>query len=334
MTRTLGNAAPDPVLEAIGRYAGADNPSAFLALNLETSRYVQPGLPGVILYRQSGRYLVQFGGPFAPDDSYDELLRRFLDHAEGQGRVPVAVQLQRADAPRYAEHGFTVNQVGASYAVDLDGFSLHGNKFMRLRNKISRALRNGLRIDEVTIADWSDELGEIDQAWLSSKGEHAAPLAFLVGQLGGPAQRHRRLFLGRIGERPVGYISYSPVFGARAGWMHDLSRRVPGGSPGVMEAINCAAIQVFRAEGAGWLHFGFTPFSGLDDRFELPGHSPGLRWFMRFLWAEGAAIYPAQTQYAYKQKWSPDVVIPEYFACPGRASVAGFAHVFRACDAF
>lgn len=334
MTTTVTKDVQDPVFDAIGHYTDADNPSAFLALNSETSRFTAPDLPGVICYREAGRYLVQFGGPFAPERAYDALLDRFEQHAERLERRVVAVQLQRHDAHRYARRGFTVNQVGASYAVDLRTFSLRGTRFMQLRNKISRALRNGLQVDEVNLDGWYDALGEIDRAWLGSKGEHAAPLEFLVGQYGGPAQRHRRLFLGRIEDRPVGYISYSPVFGTRAGWMHDLSRRVPEGSPGIMEAINNTAIEVFRAEGVPWLHFGFTPFSGLDEKLELPGHSAALRWFMHFLWDEGAAIYPAQTQYSYKQKWAPDVVTPEYFACHGKASVVGFAHVFRACNAF
>jgi lysylphosphatidylglycerol synthetase-like protein (DUF2156 family) len=124
------------------------------------------------------------------------------------------------------------------------------------------------------------------------------------------------------------------VFGERTGWMHDLSRRIPGGSPGLMEAINAHAIEVFRAEGVEWLHFGFTPFTGMDPERELQGHSPSFQWLMHFLWEHGAELYPAQTQLAYKQKWAPDLVIPEYVAFEGPASLAGFAHIFRACKAF
>jgi lysylphosphatidylglycerol synthetase-like protein (DUF2156 family) len=117
--------------------------------------------------------------------------------------------------------------------------------------------------------------------------------------------------------------------------MHDLSRRIPEGSPGLMEAINAHAVEVFRAEGVEWLHFGFTPFTGLDASHELDGHSPAFQWLMHALWAEGAALYPAQTQLSYKQKWAPDVLIPEYVAFDGpQASLPGFAHIFRACNAF
>lgn len=324
----------DAVLDAIRRHTSGENPSAFLALNSGNEIFTLPGADGVVVHRRTGRYTVQFGGPFAAPGDYATLLDAFRTQVREEGRTLVGIQLQRADAEHYARSGFTVNQVGASWAVSLPGFSLRGTRFMQLRNKISRARRNGLVVQETPAEQWRDAIAAIDAAWLGSKGG-AEQLEFLVGQIGGPAQEHRRLFTGTIDGTPAAYISYSPVYGARAGWMHDLSRRVPDGSPGLMEAINAHAVEVFRAEGAAWLHFGFTPFTGLDARHELDGHSPAFQWLMHALWAEGAALYPAQTQLSYKQKWAPDLVIPEYVAFDGpQASLPAFAHVFRACNAF
>lgn len=335
MTATTTETVTDnPVLDAVRAHTASENPSAFLALNSGNSTFTVPGADGVIVYRRTGRWAVQLGGPFAAEEDYGTLLDGFRGHVRDEGLRLVGIQLQRADAERYAELGFTVNQVGASWAVSLGEFTLRGTKFMQLRNKISRALRNGLQIQEVDAGDVADAIATIDQAWLGSKGG-AQQLEFLVGQIGGEAQAHRRLFVGTIDGAPVAYISYSPVYGSRAGWMHDLSRRIPEGSPGLMEAINAHAIEVFRAEGVEWLHFGFTPFTGLDASHELDGHSPAFQWLMHALWAEGAALYPAQTQLSYKQKWAPDLLIPEYVAFDGpQASLPGFAHVFRACNAF
>ncbi|MEV7422212.1 MULTISPECIES: DUF2156 domain-containing protein [unclassified Streptomyces] len=324
----------DPALRAVRAHTGSENPSAFLALNSGNSTFTAPGLDGVIVYRRTGRYAVQFGGPFAAAEAYDPLLESFRRYVKEEELSLVGVQLQRADAERYARHGFTVNQIGASWAVTLPDFTLRGTRFMQLRNKISRAHRNGLEIKEVVAADWRQEVATIDEAWLGGK-DGASQLEFLVGQVGGPVQPLRRLFAGTIDGAPVAYISYAPVYGERAGWMHDLSRRIPSGSPGLMEAINAHAIEVFRSEGVRWLHFGFTPFTGLDPSHELDCHSPAFQWMMHALWAEGAALYPAQTQLSYKQKWAPDALIPEYVAFDGpNASLASFAHIFRACKAF
>ncbi len=167
--------------------------------------------------------------------------------------------------------GYTVNQVGASYAVDLAAFTLRGSRFVRLRNKISRATRSGLVVHRgAARRTGPPSMAALDAEWLRGKGKHAKPLEFLVGEYGGPVQHARRLFAGTIDGELAGYISYSPAYGSRPGWLHDLSRRRPTGPPGVMEAINAAAIEAFRAEGVPWLHFGFTPFTGLSADLEHP----------------------------------------------------------------
>lgn len=329
MAETL--TASDIALNAIRQYADADNPSSFLAVNEGNSYLHLPDVPGVVVYRTTGRYVVQFGGPFAPKAARARLLRAVIDLAARQDRELVGIQLQGADAPEYLDEGFTVNQIGASYALQLATFSLRGTAFMQLRNKIARALRSGMTVSETQLDPWLPAVRELDAGWLGTKGG-AKPLEFLVGQCGGPYQHLRRLFVGVHGSRLTGYISYSPVYGSRPGWMHDLSRRRPDCPPGVMEAINHAAIETFQAEGAQWLHFGFTPYTSLSAP-AFPGYSRAFHWLMEDLWANGAHIYPAQTQYAYKQKWKQDVILPEYIAFQHGASIPALIHVYRACNA-
>ena len=331
MTNTL--VTTEHVRTAVQRFTHADNPSSFLAVNEGNSVFTHGDGPGVVAYRQAGRYLVQFGGPFAPESDQADLLKAFLAFAGEQDRTVVGVQLQARDVDLYRANGFTVNQVGASYAVDLTRFSLKGSRFMQLRNKISRCHRAGVTVFESTVEQWADAMRGIDSVWLAGKGEHAPQLEFLVGQTGGPMQSRRRLFVAVQDGELVGYISYSPVYGSRSGWMHDLSRRRPDYLPGVMEAINKTAIDTFIAEGVRWLHFGFTPFTGLADDLEPAGHSPGFSALMHLLWEHGEEVYPAQTQLAYKNKWAPHLVLPEYVAFQGSASLAGFAHIFRAAGA-
>ncbi|MPZ82116.1 MAG: DUF2156 domain-containing protein [Actinophytocola sp.] len=317
------------VHSAIAEYA--DNPSAFLALSSGNAFFTAPGLDGVVAYRRSGRYLVVFGAPFGPDPA--ALLRAFTAHARSLRCRVVAIQAQESDVDTYVDEGYTVNQVGASYAVSLDAFTLRGSRFVRLRNKISRATRGGLVVAEVGQPSWHSRMVALDEEWLRGKGKHAKPLEFLVGEYGGPMQECRRLFAGTIDGELAGYISYSPAYGTRPGWLHDLSRRRPTVPPGVMEAINAAAISCFRSEGTPWLHFGFTPFTGLTGAHEHPSHSPWFRWLVGQLGRRGAAVYPAATQLAYKRKWAPHAVLPEYVAFSNGASLNGFLQIFRAANA-
>ncbi|WP_432042091.1 bifunctional lysylphosphatidylglycerol flippase/synthetase MprF [Streptomyces cadmiisoli] len=309
--------------------AHGDNPSSFLALNSGNEYFHDDRVAGTCAYRRSGRYTLQFGGPFCAPQHRERLLESFVAHT---GRRLVAVQLQRNDAELYLRSGFTVNQIGASYAVDLSRFTLRGKRFVRLRNKISRARREGLEVAELAHDDDCGELDRLDRHWLRDKGRHGKELRFLVGQRGGPLQRHRRLFVGRIAGTAVGYINYAPVYGSRPGWLHDLSRRLPDAPPGVMEALNSSAIERFTAEGAAWLHFGFTPFTGLADEHELPGAGRGFARFTRLLAEHGEAVYPAASQLEYKEKWAPHAVLPEYIAFLGRPRLGAVWQLLRATN--
>ncbi|MEG3628040.1 bifunctional lysylphosphatidylglycerol flippase/synthetase MprF [Streptomyces poriticola] len=310
--------------------AHSDNPSSFLALNSGNTYFRDHRFDGACAYLTSGCHVFQFGGPFTAPQNRARLLEAFVAHA---GKRLVAVQLQRADAELYAAHGFTVNQVGASYAVDLSRFTLRGSRFVRLRNKISRARRAGLEITETHAGEDCSELDHLDQRWLRDKGRHVKELRFLVGQRDGPLQKHRRLFVGRIDGQVVGYINYSPVYGSRPGWLHDLSRRRPDAPPGVMEALNATVIDRLTQEGAGWLHFGFTPFTGLDPAHEMPGASRMFVRFTRLLAQYGESVYPAASQLEYKEKWAPHAVLPEYIAFLGKPRLRAVWRLLRATNA-
>ena len=306
----------------------ADNPSAFLALNPGNEYFTQPDLSGVVVHRAAGRHLVGLGGPFAPAADYEPLLRRFTEHAAEHRKHVVAIQLQPADAEVFARNGYTVNQVGASYAVDLARFTLRGSKFMRLRNKISRATKAGVTVAEESIEDpaIARELDGLDREWLRSKGRHVKPLRFLVCERDAP---DGRVFVARGPSGVLGYIVYTPVHGSRPGWMHALSRRRVEVPPGVMEAANKAALDVFTAEGAQWLHFGFTPFAGLDAKHAVEGGSPKVDKLMTFFAERGEKVYPARTQVDYKEKWGPHAIVPEYVAFSGRPRLSSVWRLLR-----
>ncbi|WP_330290847.1 bifunctional lysylphosphatidylglycerol flippase/synthetase MprF [Streptomyces sp. NBC_00576] len=313
--------------------AHSDNPSAFLALNSGNEFFLDERHDGVCAFRPAGRHLLQLGGPFAADGDRAGLLDAFLDRAATGRRRVIAVQLQAADAQLYASRGFTVNQMGASYAVDLARFTLRGSPFVRLRNKISRARRAGVEVAEVASSAASDELGLIDREWLRGKGKHTKELRFLVGERDGPEQKHQRVFTGTVDGRIVGYICYSPAFGSRPGWLHDLSRRRADAPPGTMELLNSTAIERMTAEGAEWLHFGFTPFVGLDPAHEVPGASGMVARVVRFLGERGERVYPAAAQLEYKEKWAPHVVLPEYIAFQGGVRPGALWRLGRATNA-
>ena len=135
----------------------------------------------------------------------------------------------------------------------------------------------------------------------------------MIGEIGSPQEARSPIFVVRDpNNNPLAFITYVPAWCERPGVLHDLTRRHPDAPPGALELCNHFAMERFRQEGIGFLHFGFTPFIVDDTRSE--GDSPFLSWFIRKMHCHGAAIYPARTQAQYKLKWGIDFIEREYIA--------------------
>lgn len=327
-----GARAEQSNVDLLARFA--DDPSAVLGLDDDTEHFTVPHLEGFVAYRRCGRWLLQIGGAYAAETDRMPLLRAFFGYAEQHRRQVLAVQLQQRDAQDAWRLGCTVNQLGASYALAVDTFTLRGRHFMQLRNKISRARRAGVTVEQTAYGELAatdrERLRILDDEWLAAK--RAKPLRFMVGRLGGRAETLRRLVLARLDGRIVGYLSLSQVFGSRPGWLHELSRRAGDAPPGVMEVMVADSLNRLTDAQDPWWHFGFTPFTGLDPARELPGASPTVGWLVRQLAERGQRLYPSVSQLDYKRKWGELVTLPDYLAFSGRPSAAGVAALVRTAN--
>jgi len=313
--------------ELLQRYA--NHPSAFLTLNQGTFHFTLPGIDGFIAYRPHGGYLFQFGGGFGSRETQRLLLNRFRLFAHKQQRRICAVQLQEEDIPLYRECGFCINQMGSSYTIDLRNFTASGSRFIKMRNKINQARRTGVKVFELgrdlpRSAQMWDELDSITRSWLITKGRHAKLIEFMIGELGEPFDAGRRIFVARLREQVIGFISFVPVYGKRAGVLHDITRRQVDAPPGVMDLINMTAIERFQQEGIDHLHFGLSPFAGLTAQRDcVEGRSRLLSRLAALIATHGDFIYPSKTQEQYKLKWHPHYVAPEYIGFEGGFSLIG-----------
>ena len=293
-----------------------NHPSGFLALSRNNQFFRSDELPGFIAYREVGRHWVTFGGVHSHQTAWADLLDKFLAEAENRHRRVVAVQVREPQAQLFRDRGFTVNQFGTSFGLALKDYSFAGTDKMKLRNKIKRAKKIGLSVAEVGRELPRDPstfamLDAISAEWLADKGKKE--LDFMIGEIGDPNDTQRRIFIAHDQDgRAVAFITYVPVWGDHPGVLHDLTRRQPSAPVGAMELCNATAIERFRAEGAQYLHFGFTPF--IVENRKTPGASTVVNWIVQKLRQYGQALYPAENQANYKLKWGTDILEPEYIA--------------------
>lgn len=324
--------ADERALDLLRRHG--DHSSAFLAFNDPTEHFMPDSVDGLVAYRPAGRrHLVQLCGPLAAPEDRERLLAEFTRWAGSQGRRVTAVQLRERDVPLYADRGFAVNQLGSSYTIDLDEFTLRGTRFMKLRNKLKRSARLGVTVEEIPAERLAQpgadtDLAAIDSDWLKGKGWHAKELEFMIGVRGGRGLPYRRVFMARHDGRPVAYVTYSPVHGERPGWLYDLTRRRQDAPPGTIDLVFHTGLERLREEGVRWLHLGFTPFTGLDRDHRPAAASGAVQTVIEQLAKRGEAIYPAVTQEAFKLKWAP-AVEPEFVAFERGASAGAVWQILR-----
>jgi lysylphosphatidylglycerol synthetase-like protein (DUF2156 family) len=308
-----------------------DHSSAFLTFNDGTEHYLDPAIDGFVAYRPAGRgHVVQLCGPVAEPGDRARLLESFRRWARAQKRRVTAVQLLRDDGELYARSGFTVNQFGTSYGVDLEQFTLRGTRFMKLRNKLKRSKRLGVTVEELAPAERpAAELAAVDRDWLRSKGRLAKELEFMVGERAGRGDSQRRVFVARHEGATIAYVTYSPVHGARPGWLYDLTRRRPDSPPGTVELIFHTALERLQDEGVRWLHLGLTPYVGFAHENEIPGYNRVAHTIMEQMGKRAGFLYPALTQLDFKLKWAPHVVEPEYIAWEGGVNPGALFQLMR-----
>jgi len=228
----------------------------------------------------------------------------------------MVVQLRESQVPLFTARGFAVNPLGTSYAVSLKGYSLAGTKKMKLRNKIKRAKGEGLVVQEVgkelpRSEETFARLRDISAAWLAEKGKKE--LEFMIGELGEPGDALRRIFVvSDAAGKAQAFITYVPVWGERPGVLHDLTRKRPEAGVGAQELCNSFAVERFMAEGVPHLHFGFTPF--IVEPQPPSSASRIMHWIVLKLRSHGQAVYPSDSQAAYKLKWGTDILEQEYVA--------------------
>jgi lysylphosphatidylglycerol synthetase-like protein (DUF2156 family) len=309
----------DKVEDLVRRFS--DHPSIGLVFNREMEHFTVAGVDAFLAYRQRGKTLFCVGGPVGPEPAREALLQAFLARAKQDSCRVIALQVRQADVALFHAHGFRVNQMGSSFTLSLSDFSLKGSRFMKLRNKVKQPQKSGVTIRELTQTGmprdaFVQQLDEVSAAWLQAKGSHVKELRFLVGEIDSLQREETRCFAALRGEEVIAFITYVPCYGRFTGYMHDLTRKKPDCPPGTLEAVNLCAIEAFRAEGIGYLSFGFTPLVGIEDSH--PSHSRVVSRLLRFMAQRADFIYPAQSQEAYKKKWYPQFVEPEYLAFQGK----------------
>ena len=269
-----------------------------------------------LMHADQGRSRIVMGDPLGDADAADDLLWRFVEQAQNEGRRPVFYQISVAEMPRLVDMGFKLFKLGEEARVPLTGFTIEGGSGKKLRKARSRFQRDGLTFEmwpPAKVAGELPTLRAISDAWL---GEHkAGEKGFSLGRFDDFYMKRFSCAVVRDASGKV--IAFTNIWETtdKSELSVDLMRSLPE-AHGVMEPVFIELMLWGCEQSYRYFNLGMAPLSGLSTHALAPlWHRLAARIFNR-----GESFYNFQGLRAFKDKFDPEWQ-PRYIAVPSAWSL-------------
>jgi phosphatidylglycerol lysyltransferase len=277
---------------------------------------LSPRSDAFIMYAVEGRSWVAMGDPVGPQDSWEDLLWRFVESCDQYDGWPVFYQIESGRLDLYADLGLTFLKLGEEARVPLQSFSLEGTARKTLRQAHNRIAKLGFEVAIWTpqqVAEHLPALQEVSDLWLGRK--NTKEKRFSLGYFS-PAYLQRCPAV--IVRREQHVVAFANLWiGAEKQELSvDLMRYRPDCPDGIMDYLFAELLLWGRDEGFQWFNFGMAPLSGLPDRALAPLWSKAGSMIYR----HGEHFYNFQGLRRYKEKFDPQWH-PKYMACRGNLAL-------------
>ncbi|OYW16637.1 MAG: hypothetical protein B7Z39_00175 [Novosphingobium sp. 12-64-8] len=309
--RASGGIAALPAEVAARAIAAAPRSDAALAFTGDKRFLVSPQQDCFIMYRPQGRFWVVMGDPVGPRARWPDLVWELRRVADLSNAMLCFYQASEAMLPLLVELGLATMKYGEEALVDTTAFSLQGARMKGLRNSRARALREGLSLKIVPMADvprWLPMLRPISQEWLIA--QKTQEKGFSLGRFEAAYLTRFDMAVVMRGSEP---LAFANIWRSGAGqeMSVDLMRQASHSPPGTMDFLFAELIAHARDQGFAQFNMGLAPLSG------VPGGRLAPFWarMARALYHLGGQVYNFAGLRFYKQKFAP-TWRSRYIACP------------------
>jgi lysylphosphatidylglycerol synthetase-like protein (DUF2156 family) len=215
----------------------------------------------VVAYAVFGGICIASPDPIGPIAERNEVLQDFFAFADTRGWGVGVVGAAEEWLPRYLAAGMRSIYIGDEAVVDIQNFSLAGNKMKGLRQAASRVSRDGYTAHFIRPAACSpEEIAELVPLLTANrKGAEEKGFSMMLGRMFHPDDRDLLLTVVRDGSgRAVAMCQFVPS-SAINGYSLDLMRRDLGNHPnGLLDFALCATIEELKTKGATGLSLNFA----------------------------------------------------------------------------
>lgn len=217
-----------------------------------------------IAYKVVANCAIALGDPIGPADSIPRIIGEFLALCQTSDWHAVFYQTTGKHLQAYREMGLKAVKIGEDALIDLETFSVRGNRGAGFRHTLNqlekkqgvRAIRYDLATDELGLVD---ELEEVSTAWLAV--HRGSEKTFSLGYWDRERVSRYPMMVALDSDNHVlAFETLVPMYTAH-GWAGDLMRRRPDSPRGVMDYLVVRQALMLQQEGYRVYGQGLSPLS-------------------------------------------------------------------------
>lgn len=239
-----------------------------------------------------------------------ENLRAFLDAFLLDKKDPIFLHASRETAEILNERGFSVNELGVETVIEIQNFTLTGNKKQGLRQARNNAKKDNLVCKEVLSSDpdMRKAFRKISEDWMKQKVMSDSEMQFIVRPIVYVDEIDVRKFVALKDDAVVGFIIFDPMYeeGKVKGYIANHLRSNLDRSYSVVDFILLEAMEIFKAEGKQEISLGLSPLAKVDDSEEFR-HSKLLSAHFKYSFEKANYLYNFKNLYRHKSKYRPEL---------------------------
>jgi phosphatidylglycerol lysyltransferase len=298
------------------------NSTSYLALESDKKHFLHQQISAVTAYAQFNRVAIAAGEPICPAPLIGTAISEFIDFAESNSLKPLFFEVTEPVIPYLHARGFKFLKLGEEPFIELDKFTLKGNKMANVRSSAATARKRGVTVREyfpqsAEASLINPQLEAISKQWLTTRG--ISELSFTLGTLSLDCPGERRYFIAEYGgeaiapgaAQAIAFLTYTPIY-RRQGVYLDLMRRLDSTPTGTMDLLLSESFRLLKDSGVKLATLGMSPLSNVrNSQIE---QSKALAWFLDRFSVAGQGFYRFEPMHDFKRKFCPHFWESKYLA--------------------